>query len=176
MSEQSNICPQCNYENLVGEDFCQECGFDFGKAVDHEEFDARLEEAVADVLEPREPPVLPADATVGDAVKLLNEVGHGCIVVVEDDVLVGIFSERDLVSKQTTDQGVDLNTPLREAMTPDPVVLKGSHSIAYALNEMALGGFRHLPLVDDDDKPVGILSTRDILNKLYEYESESAGH
>jgi CBS domain-containing protein len=57
-------------------------------------------------------------------------------------------------------------TPVRKLMTGNPETLRPSDSIAYALNKMSLGGYRHIPLVDNSDAPVGVISVKDIVNYL----------
>jgi CBS domain-containing protein len=51
-------------------------------------------------------------------------------------------------------------------MTPNPVAVHADLPIAHALHLMALHGFRHLPLVDDDRRPVGVISFRDVVHYL----------
>jgi len=77
-----------------------------------------------------------------------------------------VFSERDVLNKiadcfeQVKDQ------PVSQFMTPQPVVVHESDSSAKALNLMAVGGFRHVPLLDLDDKVVGVIGPRRITNYL----------
>ena len=52
-------------------------------------------------------------------------------------------------------------------MTPDPVAVRADLPIAHALHLMSLYGFRHLPLVDDDNRPTGIISFRDVVRPLH---------
>jgi CBS domain-containing protein len=57
--------------------------------------------------------------------------------------------------------------PLAEVMTRDPVVLRHDDTVAVAINKMAVGGFRHIPIVEDG-RPTGIVSARDIFHHLAE--------
>ena len=111
-------------------------------------------------LAPRDPVQLPPSATVREAVRVLREHGIGCVLVSEDGRLTGILTERDLLLKLDP---TTLDVPLRGLMTPDPEVLALDDPIVYALNKMSVGGFRHVPLVDDDHRPVGIVSVKDIV-------------
>jgi CBS domain-containing protein len=83
-------------------------------------------------------------------------------VVAEGGRVLGIFTERDVLTKVTRDRAL-LSRPVSEVMTPDPVVLDEDASILVAINYMAVGGFRHIPLVADDGTLRGIVSGRDIL-------------
>jgi CBS domain-containing protein len=90
--------------------------------------------------------------------------GIGCLVVERDGELVGIVTERDVLNKIS--EKLPLDQPVAEFMTVAPTTIESTESIAYALNTMDLGGYRHLPIIDDDGKAVGIISVRDILRFL----------
>jgi acetoin utilization protein AcuB len=86
--------------------------------------------------------------------------------VTEGERLVGIITERDLLLK--LDQ-THLDGPIGELMTPDPEVLTPDAPIVYALNKMSVGGFRHVPLVDEAHRPVGIVSVKDIIDYIVDF-------
>jgi CBS domain-containing protein len=117
-------------------------------------------------LEPRTPLSLPPSANVHDAVRMMREHRVGCLLVVEGARLVGIITERDLLLKVDT---ADRARSVGELMTPDPEVLTLDHPIVYALNKMSVGGFRHVPLVDDTGHPVGIVSVKDIVDYIADF-------
>ena len=75
----------------------------------------------------------------------------------------GILSERDLVMK-LTEWKLD-GVTVADLMTADPVVLRPDDSIAVAINKMAVGGFRHIPLVENG-RAVGIVSARDVFRHI----------
>jgi CBS domain-containing protein len=107
--------------------------------------------------------VLPA-TTVRHAIEAMNEHRTGCVLVVEHDRLVGVFTERDVLTKVAA-QGLNSDeTAVEEAMTPDPECLTLDDGIAYALNMMSVGGFRHIPLVDAQRSPTGVVAMRDIVD------------
>ena len=118
------------------------------------------------LLGPRQPLCLSPDAKLTDAVALMREHHVGCVLAVENDLLVGILTERDLLLKLET---ADFSRPVRELMTPDPEVLQLDDPIVYALHRMAVGGYRHVPLVDDDGRPVGILSVKEIVHYVVSF-------
>lgn len=113
-------------------------------------------------LDPRSPVVVSPRATVGEAVRLMNETHRGCVLVVEGYELIGIFTERDLLClvEQESDPA---KVMVGKVMTRNPEVLRPDHGVALALNKMTVGGFRHIPLVDDQGRPVGIVAMRDIV-------------
>jgi len=117
-------------------------------------------------LNPRTPLSLSPSATVLQAIQLMREHRVGCVLVVEGDRLTGIMTERDLLLK--LEQG-GLDRPLTLLMTPEPEVLKADDPIVYALNKMSVGGFRHVPLVDADGRPVGVISVKDIVDYICDF-------
>ena len=80
----------------------------------------------------------------------------------EKGALAGIFSERDLLMKVAGKHEIFASTFIREFMTPDPVTVRESDTLAFALHKMAIGGYRHLPVMRDQ-KLVGMVSVRDML-------------
>ncbi|MFQ5989660.1 MAG: CBS domain-containing protein [Candidatus Methylomirabilales bacterium] len=101
-------------------------------------------------------------AKLAEAVDLMKHYSVGAVMVQEGEKLVGILSERDILRK-ILGTDVDLNKErVEQYMTRNPEVLKLDDLIAYVLHTMHLGGFRHVPLVDEDHRPVGIVSIKDV--------------
>ncbi|HJQ83721.1 MAG TPA: CBS domain-containing protein [Candidatus Binatia bacterium] len=117
-------------------------------------------------LEPRHPVALPPNAPVREAMRVMREHRIGCVLVVDGDRLAGIFTERDLLLKL---DDADPGRPIGDLMTRDPEVLTANDPIVYALNKMSVGGFRHVPLVDDAGRPVGIVSVKDIIDYIADF-------
>ena len=139
---------------------------DVGKAI----LDTRIQD-----LKPRPPVTLPADATVAKAVETMRKKGVGAIMVVSKKrpkPLVGMFTERDLVQRALAKKAFGRLT-LAKVMTPEPETLRPKDSLAYALNRMSAGRFRHIPLVDDRNVPVGMLSIRDVIDFVVELIPET---
>ncbi len=147
----------------------------FRKSEFEEEYDASLEGDEAEIngrallarrihhLEPAPAKCLEPDVTVQEAVDLMREHSFGCVLVVDDDALVGIFTERDVVLK-CLDGDADLSRmKLSEVMTASPETLSMKAGIAYALNAMHTGGFRHIP-VSSKDGTWYVVSVRDIVS------------
>ena len=126
---------------------------------------AILETPISD-LPLRDPILISPQASVADAVKSMNDHHTGCVLVGVDGQLVGIFTERDVLTKDFF--RVDSHTVAVETvMTREPETLEPSNSIAFALNKMSVGGYRHIPIVEDG-RPVGVLSVRDVVDFLVE--------
>ena len=106
------------------------------------------------------------ESTVLEAAQLMNTRGIGAVPVTEAGALVGIFTERDILVKILR-KGMDLaQVPVEACMTPEPETLRDDDSVACAVNRMHLGGYRHLPIVDDQGAPVGVISVKDIIDEL----------
>ncbi|MEX0701806.1 MAG: CBS domain-containing protein [Planctomycetales bacterium] len=160
------ICPDCGHDNIAGVDLCEECGQPLA------EFDpagSDLEQSISRhtvrVLAPKRPVTVPSTTSVGDCVREMAARGFGCLLVEEEGRLVGIFTERDVLDRISGDLSL-AERPVSEFMTRDPVTIARNDTIAYALHQMDLGGYRHMPIVDAEGRPNGIISVRDILRFL----------
>ncbi len=121
-------------------------------------------------LKPQSAVTVGEDATVAKAIEVMRKKKVGALMVVsrkKPKRLVGIFSERDLMNRALGLKAYG-RVKLSKVMTRDPEALRPGDSCAYALNKMSVGRFRHIPLVDADHKPVGMLSIRDIIDFLVE--------
>lgn len=162
------LCPACGHDNLAGADRCETCMASLMK-LDVPQAKSGLQERLMEdsvsALRPAQAISLPAEASVLEAVATMKERHVGCILVMKDEQLVGIFSERDFLLK-AANLGRSLGEiQLAEVMTPGPITLSPEHSIRFALHEMSVGGFRHIPLVRNRE-PVGIISARDVIGYL----------
>lgn len=102
------------------------------------------------------------DATVAEAPRTMTERNVGIVVVLEDERLIGVFSERDAV-RRVIDKGRDPATTLvGDVMTTDLVVADENDDYQTAMRTMDRAGIRHLPVVRDE-QIVSMLSIRDLL-------------
>ena len=161
-----NLCPSCGSENIEGLDQCEQCGQSITVLSKPRPSNAVEKSIVRDrisALSPRAATFVTPDTSVAKVLDVLAESGHGVVVVVEDGLPVGIFSERDALMRLNLESQEFSDHPIREFMTPNPATLNEDDRIAFALNKMAGGGYRHVPIVDDDGRVTGIVSVRDIL-------------
>jgi CBS domain-containing protein len=108
------------------------------------------------------------DTQVADAIALMKQHSCGCVLVQAGDRLLGIFTERDVLLR-VAGAGLDTRrTVVSSVMTPDPETLTMRDELAWVLNLMAVGGFRHVPIVDDAGKPIAIVSMQHIVERLVE--------
>ena len=115
----------------------------------------------------REPIIVDADATVVAAVNAMNEHRTGCVLVQRGGKLTGIFTERDVLTKVIF-RNNNSSMKVETFNTSNPETLEATATVAFALNKMSVGGYRHIPIVDRDGRPVGVLSVRDIVDFLVE--------
>mgnify|MGYP000105996700 CR=1 FL=1 len=161
-------CPVCGFDNLLGSDICDNCGSDLaGHDVPQSAttFRGHLLGQPLDALAMGAPETLDIDGSVDEAIQRMHETGADCILVTAAGRLVGIFTDRDAVVK-VAGQGVG-SRAIAELMTRDPVVLRHDETIAVAINKMAVGGFRHIPIVEHG-RPTGVVTARDVFRHLVE--------
>ena len=112
-------------------------------------------------------------STVSDAARLLESNDMGAIVVVENQSVVGIFTERDAVARVMALNRDPHTTRLAEVMTAAPLTIDPESSFGHALLLMHEHGFRHLPVVEDG-RPIGIVRARDALDpEMEQFISEA---
>lgn len=160
------ICPVCGFDNLQGADECENCGADL-RTVDVPRPAAGLEaHLVRDHLQDvrsRAPVMVSPETPVRAAVRRMQDDRTNCLLVGDGGRLTGIFTERDAVLKLAgrAMEGIRV----ADVMTPDPVVLRTEDTIAVAVHKMAVGGFRHIPLVEDG-RVKGIVTAQDLFHHI----------
>jgi CBS domain-containing protein len=134
---------------------------------------ALLEDTVR-LLAPSEPLKLTPTHSVARAIQAMVENRRAAVVIVDEaDRLVGIFTERDVLTRVLGGGRVARDTLLADVMTAEPESLRPDDRICYAINRMHTGGFRSLPLVDDAHRPIGIITVNDVVRWLAEIFPEA---
>lgn len=117
---------------------------------------------VPDVVSPGHVLSLPPGATVRDAARMMATNNVAALLVAERDTVLGIVTERD-ISARVVAAGHDPDTTaLETVMSPRPRSLAPDDSISEALELMRRHSFRHLPVLDDQGRPVAMVSVRDL--------------
>lgn len=131
-----------------------------------------FDKRVRDVMQRRKLLKAGPEILVEKAAKLMAARNVGAILVVDDDRLVGIFTERDLLVRVVA-RGLDAHaTQLAEVMTREPQAVDPDKPFGYALLLMHEKGFRHLPVVENG-KPIGVVSSRSAMDpELEEFTVE----
>jgi CBS domain-containing protein len=127
---------------------------------------AFLNDTIA-ALEPAEPICLRETATVAEAIARMLERRHAGVLIVDDaSRLTGIFTERDVLTRVAGVARDAARTPLHDVMTPNPEALSVTDRIAYAVHSMSVAGYRTVPLVDAERRPVGVVTVSDVIRWL----------
>jgi CBS domain-containing protein len=163
------ICPTCGHDNVPGAEECANCCGDLTQ-LDRPTASNRVERSLMEdpvvVLRPRDPLTLPPTATVGEAMRTMLARDVGALLVVDaGGRLVGIFSERDLLTKVAGIHADYAGRQVAEFMTPRPETLNADDTLAFALHKMDVGGYRHMPLIQEG-RPTGVISVRDIMRHI----------
>ena len=115
-------------------------------------FDVRLLHEPVTVLSTRSPIIFPESASTSDAMRAMQAEHQGCVLITEDGtancVLTGIFTERDILLRVINRGRNPAETPLAEVMSRDPEFLQCDARVAWVLNMMSVGGFRHVPVIN----------------------------
>lgn len=111
--------------------------------------------------------------TVREACRLMTDKAIGALLILENQKILGIFTERDALNKVLS-SGLDPDkTTLEQVMVRKPQTITPDKPLAYALYMMSEGGFRHVPVVEADGTPIGMVSARDALGQdLVDLERE----
>jgi CBS domain-containing protein len=121
-----------------------------------------LERTIRSIVHDQEIITAPSKTCVADAARLMKQHKVGAILVVDDNRLVGIFTERDGLYRVVAEQLDARKTPLSEVMTANPQSVHPDEPFPRALHMMHTGGFRHVPVVESG-APIGMVSARDAL-------------
>lgn len=106
------------------------------------------------------------DASVLEALQLMAEKNCGALLVVEDEKLVGLFSERDYARKIALKGKSSRKTRIEEIMSRRVVYVQPSQTVDECMALMTEKRVRHLPVVDSDEKLVGVISIGDLVKEV----------
>jgi CBS domain-containing protein len=149
------LCPSCGYDNIEGSDRCEECLTPLSK-LDVPQADATqgwarsVMEANLHLLELEETVTVSPQSSALEAAQKMKAAKCGCVLVLEDGRLVGIFTEHDVLHRMFGGGTVAEDVPVKELMSPNPESLRETDSVATALNKMSLGRYRHIPVTKAD--------------------------
>ena len=135
-------------------------------------FDSELLREPLSVLPVQRAITMPPHANVTEAVRAMQREHRGCVLITADGTqnskLGGIFTERDVLFRIVDKGRNPAALPLAEVMSPDPDGVSVHAPVAYVLNKMSVGGFRHIPVVNEEHQPRAVISVRDVVTFLVE--------
>jgi CBS domain-containing protein len=111
-------------------------------------------------------PILSPEQSLDEAAEQMRKVSHGSALICDDIRLLGIVTERDLLRLLAED--VDFDAPVSRYMTASPRTLSPDDRLAYAVLLMDRGGYRRLPVVDEERCAAGIVDVKTVMNYLVE--------
>lgn len=127
-------------------------------------YDDELERVLAEELMeaiPAQPCTqIAPETTIRAAVEMLKRLSISSLLVVDDGRLVGIFTERDVLERVAEQFPKLVDRPVSDVMTADPLVVYTGDSAGSALAAIAAAGYRHVPVLNEEDAVVGIVSPR----------------
>jgi CBS domain-containing protein len=114
--------------------------------------------------------MLGEETTVAAAITAMRAAKIGSVLVTrKSGALTGIFTERDALNQLALGELDPRKTPLSAVMHVNPETLTLDDAIGYAVRIMSHGGYRHVPLVDKEGRPVGVVSVRDIVDFIADH-------
>ena len=132
----------------------------------------RLQRTIEEIGWTREVPRLSEHDAVARAFDAMSRDSRDCVLVMDDDQLVGIFTSRDFLNRVAARGGDPATTALAAVMTRGPRTLGPDDPVAFAINWMAIEGFRNVPIVDDAGDVLGVLTVWDVMRHLGELFDE----
>lgn len=118
---------------------------------------------------------VPPDATIYEALELMAEKNIGAVLVMEDDALVGIFSERDYARKVVLQGRSSRETPVREEMTEEVICVRPDQSVEGCMSLMTEKRIRHLPVLEGDSV-AGVISIGDVVKSVISQQANTIEH
>lgn len=160
------LCPVCRHDNFEGDDACANCGADLATSDIPQQLTEYHDTILGEHLEAVDAaPAVVVEPTLGlsDAIRRMQAEHLDCLLVCQGDRLLGIFTDRDAMVRVA---GKQLDAfDIRDFMTPDPVVLRRDDTLAVAIHKMAIGEFRHIPIVDGECA-IGVVSAADLFRHI----------
>jgi CBS domain-containing protein len=119
-------------------------------------------------LKPSNVSIVTPTTPTNQAVSTMVKNKAGCIIVgnINNKSVLGLFTERDLIKRYILNRDKFSEVPISEIMTKNPITLQPNSSVIYALDAMTQGKFRHIPVVDYEEKLIGTLSVKNFLKFL----------
>ena len=114
------------------------------------------------------------EASVREVLEKMKEERRGSALICRDERLVGIFTERDALYLMASNGSID--RPIEEVMNTSPATIRPTENVQTAISRMARGGYRRLPVVDDENRLVGIISDRDLRRPEWVDEAPDISH
>lgn len=175
------VCPSCGVPNLIGEDRCGRClhslmAHDIPRRRKGEKTqEVMMTAPISELLTGKDLLVAGPSDTIQTVVRIFQKEKKDCVLVFHKKKLVGILSQRDIVQRVAGREKDLAKVTVERIMTRKPEFVHAQDPIAFVVNKMALGGFRHVPVLAEDGTPLSIITIRDVLLYLGRRKKKSGG-
>jgi len=165
-------CPTCSHNNMEGADRCENCLHslmqrDLPRPRKDDDIQRVMMTApIANLLTGKDLLVASGSDSIQKIVKVLQHEKKNCVLVYKRKKLVGIISHRDILLKVAGKQKDFSKVKVEEVMTANPEYVKPNDPIGFVVNKMAMGGFRHVPVLANDGTPLSIIAIQDVMEYL----------
>ena len=132
----------------------------------------RLQKTIEETGWTRAVPKFSTRDPVARAFDAMSRESHDCVLIVDGTELRGIFTSRDFLYRVAAVRRDPREVLLGDVMTQTPKTLRPRDGVAFAINWMAIEGFRNVPIVDDDNRILGVLTVWDVMRHLEEMFDE----
>jgi CBS domain-containing protein len=168
------ICPSCGFDNIEGMDRCDNCmkplrDLDVPRADGTRGLVRSVMEDDLSHLDREEALTARPEEAVIEVALRMRERGVSCALVIKGGKLAGIFTEHDVLRKLAGADDEVMATPVSELMTANPEALRETDSVAAALNKMAMGRYRNVPVIRNDGS-YGVTSIKHVLKYIAQEE------
>ncbi len=133
---------------------------------------AALDTPVKEFLTRAEGQLISENDSVAEAASMLANLRTGCVLVEREGKLAGIFTERDFLVRVVAEARDPNALSVGEVMTSDPECVEELTPVAYAINRMAIGGYRNIPVVTREQRPLGVVTVFDVIDYLMDLLKE----
>lgn len=135
------------------------------------DFHLSLNSETVGSVDPDPPLAVTAETPLSDVLLLMKAQRSGSVLVCDCGKMLGIFTERDALRLMA--QKADLDAPVQSVMTTGVSTLAAESTVGQAIQQMAAGGYRRLPIVDGDSVPQGVADVRGIVHYLVQHFPEA---
>ena len=172
--ETKMICPACGYKNLPGISVCENCStdltyFEEPKPVTESKIErAIMKDKLDQICKEKSIAIkVPPAMMIREVIDVMLRNQKCSVVIMEDNIIKGIFTERSLLKRVCGDSPINIDRPIAEAMLQDPEILSSSDCVADALHMMEVSGYTYAIIEGD---PLRVLNIKDILEYIIELE------
>ena len=171
-------CPSCGHQNIEGDDRCAQCLHTLHQVMIPPKKKDTIQSVmmtapISDLVTGKDLLMASPDDSIQKIVKIFQEQKKNCVLVYKKKKMVGILSNRDILWKVAGKHKDLSKVKVEQVMTPNPEFVKPDDPIAFAVNKMAMGGFRHVPVLNEDGTPLSIILIKDVLGHLASREKSS---